>query len=199
MDIKVENNVFKGVLEIPSMYKKIKRITFDVKGTDEELTNMLVELQTKLKENKKYLIDMMFYSSIKYVARCGLQRHLTIGDDLVSKEGLDKLEEYAKSVNLLSGYKGYEGDVRKFVEDNFKSCDIGLVTYDFEVVEFILHSKGGFAITPAPLGSGYNDDEEEAEYDEYDCQEFWNQISQEVWCGDYIEFNADLVGGVEFH
>lgn len=193
--LKVENLVFKGEFDLPFCIGSVTNVNFDVKGTDEELTEIVNDLQTKIKDNRKFLEDMSLYTAVKYASESifmeDLIDYMSLGDrdETFSSENMQALEEYAQSVNLKAGYKNYSGDVEAFIVKQFGNIDLGLITWDFDIESITIREDGGFALYPEPC---------EAEYlEEFDCYDI--HLSEEIWQGDYIEFDSNLVGGATSH
>lgn len=197
-NFKVENLVFKGVFEIPLRKYSSHEVTivnFYVKGTDEELTKMLEELQEKLLNNKKFFRDMTLYTAVKYAEQSIFMEDLIdvmcLGDrdETFSSSNMKALEDYALSVKLNDGYENYEGDVETFVTETFGYINLDYITNDFIIPSIILYDDGSFYFAPEPGEDCYNE--------EYDYVE--PNLGSEVWEGDYVKYNAKLIGGATSH
>lgn len=195
---KVKNLVFEGEFEVPLREyssKKVTEVNFDLKGTDEELTEMLEVLQEKLLNNKKFFRDITLYNAVKYANESIFNEDLIdvmcLGerDETFSSSNMQALEDYATSINIHAGYENYEGDVEAFVRKTFGNIDLGYITSDFTISSILLYEDGSFYFAPEPGEDYYDEDDGSIE----------PNLGGEVWQGDYVEYDAKLIGGVKSH
>lgn len=143
--------------------------------TEEQIIKHIKELQNKITENSKYILDSLTYSAVKHLAEdeYHIYHACEIGiiegerDEVLSSERIQELDDYAKSINLNIDYKGYKGDMTTYIYTNFPELDLDLIVTDYDLFEGIMLSgDGGLSYTP----DGDTD----------------------VWEGDYIEIDCNL-------
>lgn len=186
---KVVNGRFEGIFEFPFIQGSTDFVNFcnitnsnkDI--TDEELTQIVNKVQTRVNENSKFMLDSLSFAAVKYLAEdeyniyhaCDLGIIDGDRDEVLDSEKIEEMIAYAESVNLNGNYVGYAGDMTGYIEKHFPELDLDLIVLDYDFFEGImLHDEdGGFTYTP----DGDSD----------------------VWEGDNIEFDHMLEASICRH
>lgn len=150
--------------------------------TDEEIIQNLENMQQKVNDATKYILDTLTYSAVKHLYNDDyhIYHACEIGiidgerELVLSPDRIEALEKYANKIKLTNGYKNYEGDITSYVTENFPELDLDLIVLEYDLFEGIMADGfGGFSYTP----DGDTD----------------------VWEGDYIEVDSNMFATISGH
>ncbi len=124
--------------------------------TDKEIYDDLINIQSLIKENKKYILDTLSYNiiihmylsvhNVHYANELGIikgKRH-----EVLSLDRINKLEEYVKSIDLIYEVRN-DSLVTSYIKKNFPEIDLTVLISNYEAIYSIkFDGEGGLMFKP---------------------------------------------------